>query len=127
MNKKINEYTQEEWENICNHCGKCCLLKLQNEDTGEIYYTDVVCRYYDQERSRCSIYEKRCEIVPECLKLTPENIDKIEWMPQSCAYRCLFEGKKDTGKTTTIKDRCISEDLVKEEELEDHIIDWEDL
>lgn len=127
MNKKINEYTQEEWENICNHCGKCCLLKLQNEDTGEIYYTDVVCRYYDQEQSRCSIYEKRCEIVPECLKLTPENIDKIEWMPQSCAYRRLFEGKKDTGKTTTIKGRCISEDLVKEEELEDHIIDWEDL
>ena len=127
MNKKINEYTQEEWENICNHCGKCCLLKLQNEDTGGSYYTDLVCRYYDQERSRCSIYEKRCEIVPECLKLTPENIDKIEWMPQSCAYRHLFESKKDTGKTTTIKDRCISEDLVKEEELEDHIIDWEDL
>lgn len=128
MKKKLTDYSSEEWENICNHCGKCCLLKLQDEDTGNIYYTDIVCKYYDMENERCSIYEKRCEVVPECLKLTPDNIDKIEWMPKSCAYRRLFE--KDSGSpssTNSIKDRCISEQNVKEDELEDHIIDWEDL
>ena len=128
MKKKLTDYSSEEWENICNHCGKCCLLKLQDEDTGNIYYTDIVCKYYDMENERCSIYEKRCEVVPECLKLTPDNIDKIEWMPKSCAYRRLFE--KDSGSpssTNSIKGRCISEQNVKEDELEDHIIDWEDL
>ena len=128
MKKKLTDYSSEEWENICNHCGKCCLLKLQDEDTGNIYYTDIICKYYDMENERCSIYEKRCEVVPECLKLTPDNIDKIEWMPKSCAYRRLFE--KDSGSpssTNSIKGRCISEQNVKEDELEDHIIDWEDL
>lgn len=128
MKKKLTDYSSEEWENICNHCGKCCLLKLQDEDTGNIYYTDIVCKYYDMENERCSIYEKRCEVVPECLKLTPDNIDKIEWMPKSCAYRRLFE--KDSGSpssTSSIKGRCIFEQNVKEDELEDHIIDWEDL
>lgn len=126
MKKKLEDYTEEEWEQICAHCGKCCLIKLQDEDSGEIYYTDVVCQYFDNENCLCRVYKQRCELVPECIKLTKDNIDKISWMPDTCAYRRLVENRPQ-AKKTTIKNRCISEKLVKEEELEDHIVDWEDL
>lgn len=124
--KKPQDYTPEEWENICTRCGKCCLLKLQDEETDEIYYTDVICQYYDAETGSCREYQNRCTLVPECLKLTPENVDKISWMPPSCAYRRLFEkNPKPAGRS--VKGRCVSELLVTPDELEDHIIDWEDL
>lgn len=126
MTKKLQDYTAEEWEAVCTHCGKCCLLKLQDEDTDEIYYTDIVCRYFDTDTCSCSIYDHRCEVVPACLKLTPDNVDKISWMPDSCAYRRLLEGRP-LAKPTNIKGRCISEDLVKAEDYEDHIVDWDDL
>lgn len=126
MNKKLEDCTEEEWENICTHCGKCCLIKLENEDDNEIYYTDVVCRYFDEEKCACTIYKERCTIVPECLKLTKDNVDKIKWMPKSCAYRCLLENRPQPVQKP-VRGRCISELLVTEEELEDHIVDWEDL
>lgn len=122
----MKKLDKKEWEAICNHCGKCCLLKLEDEDTGDIYYTNVVCRYFDEEKMCCSVYEKRCELVPTCLKLSPDNVDKIAWMPKTCAYRALFEKNKDPIKTS-IKGRVISEINVKDEDLEDHIVDWEDL
>ena len=84
--KKISDYTEEEWENVCNHCGKCCLIKLQDDDTGDIYYTNVVCKYYDEDKCRCSVYDKRCKLVPECLKLSKNNVQNIEWMPKTCAF-----------------------------------------
>lgn len=126
MKKKLSEYTTEEWEAICNQCGKCCLIKIQDEDSDEIYYTDVVCQYMDKKTCQCTKYTERCHLVPTCLKLTPQNIDKIEWMPQSCAYRALFEGRPKP-KRKDISNRCISELEVKEEDLEDHIVDWDDL
>lgn len=126
MAKKLSEYTHEEWEAICNQCGKCCLIKIQDDETEEIYYTDVVCQYMDEETCRCTKYAERCNLVPECIKLTPENVDKISWMPKSCAYRALFE-QRPKPKRNPITGRCISEKLVPEEELEEHIIDWEDL
>lgn len=136
-NKKLSDFTEEEWESVCTNCGRCCLIKLQDDDTEEIYYTDVVCRYFDQQNCRCSEYAKRCQLVPACLKLTPQNIDQISWMPQECAYRRLKDsrglpdwhplltGKNDSSHS--IKDHCISEDLVSEDQLEDHIIEEEDL
>ncbi len=124
--KKLSEYTTEEWEAVCNNCGKCCLIKIQDEDSDEIFYTDVVCQYLDQETCKCTQYENRCTLVPECLKLTPENVDKIEWMPPSCAYRALFENRPKP-KRKSISGRCVSEKFVSEEELEDHIVDWDDL
>ena len=123
---KMKKYSQNEWENICRRCGKCCLMKLEDEDTGEIYYTDIVCRYFDEENMSCSIYEKRTEIVPACLRLTPENVDKLSWMPKTCAYRELFE-KSPSSVHTTIKGRVVHEDKVEEDDIEDHIVDWEDL
>lgn len=74
----------------------------------------------------CSVYEKRCELVPSCLKLSPGNVDKLKWMPKTCAYRELFE-QSPSPVHTTIKGRVVSEQDVPEDELEDHIVDWEDL
>ena len=126
MKKKLSDYTPEEWEAVCNQCGKCCLIKLQDEDTDDIYYTDVVCQYMDPETCRCTHYQDRCQLVPTCLKLTPQNVDKIEWMPPSCAYRALVENRPRPLRKA-VSGRCISETKVKEDELEDHIIDWPDL
>lgn len=136
--KKLADFTEEEWEAVCMNCGKCCLFKLEDEDNGEIYYTNVVCRYFDKEHCRCSCYQERCQLVPTCLKLTKDNVDKIGWMPQSCAYRRLAEGKGlpeehpllNNGQMTeehTIKSYCVSELEIDENDLEDHIIeDWDD-
>ena len=121
----MKKYSKEEWESICRRCGKCCLIKLEDEDTGEVYYTNVICRYFDEEKMCCSVYDKRCELVPTCLKLSPDNVDKLSWMPKTCAYRELFENKQPIK--TTVKGRVISETAVNDEDLEDHIVDWEDL
>ena len=122
----MKQYTSNEWEAICSRCGKCCLLKLEDEDTGDIYYTNVVCRYFDEENMCCTIYDKRCEMVPGCVKLTPENVDKISWMPKTCAYREIFE-KSPSHTKTTIKGRVVNQKDISEEDLEDYIVDWEDL
>ncbi len=89
--KKLEEFSDDEWEQICCNCGRCCLIKLQDEDNDDVFYTSIVCRYFDCGCRKCKVYEKRCELVPECLKVSPENIDKIEWMPKKCAYRILYE------------------------------------
>lgn len=117
---------EKAWEEICRHCGKCCLIKLEDEETGDVYYTDVVCRYFDEEKMCCTVYDKRCELVPTCVKLDRDNVDKLSWMPKTCAYRALFEKESPQCKTT-IKGRVVSETAVREEELEEHIVDWADL
>lgn len=124
--KDLRKIRSSEWEKICKRCGKCCLLKLEDEDSGEVYYTNVVCRYFDEESGSCTVYEQRCELVPECLKLTPDNISTIQWMPRSCAYRALL-GNQPSLPPTSIKGRCISEAMVDPENLEDYIVDWDDL
>lgn len=126
MSKNLEDYTKEEWEAVCNKCGKCCLVKLQDDETGEIYYTNVVCRYFDSKTCTCTEYKNRCTLVPECIKLTKDNVDKISWMPKTCAYRCLFE-KRPHPKRETISKFCVSELLVNEEDFEDHILDRDDL
>ena len=126
MSKKLEDMTEEEWEAVCNRCGKCCLIKIQDEDTDEIYYTDVVCKYFNFETCECAEYQNRCKLVPECLKLTKENVGKIKWMPKSCAYRCLLEDRPKPQREP-VSSFCISEKLVKEEELEDHILERDDL
>lgn len=122
----MKRYSNKDWENICRHCGKCCLIKLEDEDTGDLYYTNVVCRYFDEENMCCSIYDKRCEIVPTCLKLSPQNVDKLSWMPKTCAYRELFENTPSSIHTT-IKGRVIKETDINEDDIEDYIVDWDDL
>ncbi len=92
--KTISEMTREEWEALCDGCGVCCLEKLEDEDTGEIIFTNVACGHLDINTCRCSVYDERYNKAPECFDLSPENIDDIAWLPATCAYRLLNEGKK---------------------------------
>ena len=119
--------TDEQWEKICKRCGKCCLITVQDEDTDEIYHTNVLCRYYDQQNKLCRIYEKRCQVVPECLKLTKDNVDKLPFMPQSCAYRRLFESDYIDKKWPSLNGRTVCETEIDLNNLEDYIVDWDDL
>ena len=90
---KLADMTAAQWEALCDGCAKCCLVKLQDEDSGEIVFTDIVCNLLDQQSCRCAHYEERTKLVPDCVKLTKDNLDKIDFMPPSCAYRLLHEGK----------------------------------
>ncbi len=91
--KRLEEMTVQEWESLCDGCGLCCLVRFEDEDTGEIIPTRVSCRLFDAELCRCKDYENRKAYVPDCIKLTPGNIRDLPWMPKSCAYRRVYEGR----------------------------------
>ncbi len=91
--KSLDEMTRAEWESLCDHCGKCCLHKLEDEESGKIYYTNVVCSLLDFESGCCTRYSERSRLVPSCLTLSTDNIPQLHWMPISCAYRLIAEGE----------------------------------
>ncbi len=91
--KRLEEMSASEWESLCDGCGKCCLSKLEDEDTGEIYWTSVGCRLLDGSTCRCSDYSNRLARVSDCVGLTPEKVRSLHWLPRSCAYRLLAEGR----------------------------------
>jgi uncharacterized cysteine cluster protein YcgN (CxxCxxCC family) len=95
--KSLAEMTADEWESLCDGCGMCCMLKVQDEDTGDVFYTDVACRLFDIETCRCTDYANRAKEVPDCLVLTPGEKDAYEWLPDSCAYRRLAKGQDLPG------------------------------
>ena len=91
--KALADMSAAEWESLCDGCGRCCLVKLEDEDTGDYYTTSVACRLFDCGTCRCSDYENRLQKVDDCVKLDYQNIRQIGWMPESCAYRRLAEGR----------------------------------
>jgi uncharacterized protein len=91
--KSLAEMSQAEWESICDGCGKCCLSKLEDEDTGEIHWTSVACRLFDSGACKCRDYPNRTKKVHDCVQLTPDNVGTISWLPSTCAYRLVNEGK----------------------------------
>lgn len=91
--KSLQEMTPEEWESLCDGCARCCLIKFQDEETGRIYHTNVVCEYLDIYRCRCTHYAERSLLMPTCVTLTPSLAGQLTWMPETCAYRLLAEGK----------------------------------
>jgi uncharacterized cysteine cluster protein YcgN (CxxCxxCC family) len=91
--KRLEQMTVPEWESLCDGCGLCCLIRFEDEETGEIIPTRVHCKLFDANICRCTDYANRKAHVPDCIKLTPHNIEALEWMPKSCAYRRIHEGK----------------------------------
>jgi len=91
--KRLDEMSKKEWEQLCDGCAKCCLVKLEDEETNELIYTDVGCDLLDAGTCRCTDYPNRNKRVPDCIPLTPKNLEEIDWMPPSCAYRRLKEGR----------------------------------
>jgi uncharacterized cysteine cluster protein YcgN (CxxCxxCC family) len=91
--KSMAEMSPSEWESLCDGCGKCCLEKLQDADTGEICHTNVACKLLDTESCRCRDYRNRHRIVATCRKLTPQNVRRLTWLPSTCAYRLLAFGQ----------------------------------
>ena len=136
--KRLEEMTPEEWESLCDGCGKCCLVKLEDADSGAIHHTDVSCHLLDLGSCRCGDYARRKEIVEDCVVLTPETVGDLSWMPSTCAYRLLAEGKDlawwhplvsgDPESVhragISVRGRAVTEARVPDAELEDHIVIW---
>ena len=133
--KSLAEMTREEWESLCDGCGRCCLNKLEDEDTGRFLYTRAACRLLDLQTCRCSDYENRQARVPDCVALTPENVGTLGWLPPTCAYRLLEEGQNlewwhplVSGRPETVaeagiavKGEAYSEEGIAVDDLVDHL------
>ena len=136
--KSLAELSQREWESLCDGCGRCCLVKLEDEDTGEIYTTSVVCALYDTEHGGCSDYARRAERMPDCINLSPDNIGEIRCLPATSAYRLLHEGqdlppwhplRSGTPQSVieagiSIRDEVLSEAGIAEQDLPAFIRQW---
>ncbi len=136
---KLSEMTGEEWESLCDGCGLCCLHKLEDCDSGEIRHTNVACRLLDVTSCRCKNYPLRQKLVPDCVVLTADQVAEFRWLPQSCAYRLVGEGRDlppwhplisgddqsvhDAG--ISLRGRAISERDAGD--LQDHIVDWPEI
>ncbi len=134
----LDRMTQAEWEALCDGCGKCCLNKLEDDETGEVALTRVACRLFDDTTCRCAQYPIRHQFVPECISLKPHTIERhAYWLPETCAYKLLHEGRplfdwhpliSGTPESVhaagvSVQHRTLPEFNVPEEEWEDHIIE----
>ncbi|WP_027962767.1 YcgN family cysteine cluster protein [Halomonas halodenitrificans] len=132
----LEELTAEEWEALCDGCGQCCLLKFQDDESGELAVLNLACELLDVQSCRCSDYPNRLARVPECTQLTPERVDEFRWLPRSCAYRRVAEGRKLAAwhplisgdpervhrKGVSVRSFAVTSRGVPEEYYEDHII-----
>lgn len=131
----LNRMDRGQWESLCDGCGRCCLHKLQDADTGEVSLTNVACRLLDERTARCGDYRRRKAIVPDCVRLTAERLPQVDWLPDSCAYRRIDEGRglpdwhplvtgdPDSARAAgqTVAGKVVSE--VRAGPLEDHLVD----
>lgn len=138
--KSLAEMSVQEWESLCDGCAKCCLHKLEDADSGEVFYTKIRCRYLREESCSCSEYARRSELVPHCIKLRPEQLSDYHWLPSTCAYRLLAEGKPlfdwhplisgDPESVhqagISIRGRAISDEFVHPDGYDEHIVHWQE-
>ena len=135
--KPLSLLNRDEWESLCDGCAKCCLIKFEDEETGRIYHTNVVCELLDIYHCQCTRYEERSTLVPTCLTLSPDLIPQLKWMPETCAYRLVLEGKdlqdwhhlvsgnlKSVHKAgASVRGKVVSARDVDDEDLPDYVID----
>jgi len=136
--KNMAEMSPSEWESLCDNCGKCCCIRLEDEVTGDIYITDVACKLFDPASCKCTDYANRSQKVPDCVTLTKDNVAQLKWMPRTCAYRLISEGKdlpdyhhlisgsRDTIHEVgmSVQDAVTSEIFVSEDEQATRIVIW---
>lgn len=134
--KKLTEMNHKEWESLCDGCAKCCLYRLEDEDTRQIYYTNVHCRLLNTETARCSDYPRRSIRVPDCITITPAVLEDPYWLPKTCAYRLLAEGKGlpawhplisgDADSVVRAGQRVCNRTVCEDDAdaLENHLVDW---
>ena len=138
--KSLGQMSDPEWESLCDGCGRCCLVKLEDaDDPARTYFTDVGCRLLDGQSCRCRDYPNRLELVDDCLKITPQQLTEIDWLPPSCGYRLVAEGKDlywwhplvsgdpDTVHVAgvSVRGRLSGTDAeISDEQLEEHIVRW---
>ncbi|WEF50550.1 YcgN family cysteine cluster protein [[Pseudomonas] carboxydohydrogena] len=137
--KTLEQLSSAEWESLCDGCARCCLEKLEDEDTGKIYFTHVSCRLLDANLCTCHDYANRSAKVTDCVRLTPRNVRTLNWLPPSCAYKLVAEGRDlywwhplISGDPNTVHEAGVSvrgrvfgsEDDVADADLEDHIVRW---
>jgi len=136
--KTLSEMTADEWESLCDGCGRCCLNKLEDIETGELHFTNVACRLLDGNSCQCHDYPNRKKLVPECLILDADSVASSNALPTSCAYRRLAEGKPllnwhplvcgnpDTvhNEGISVRGKTISEEYIHLDQIEEHIVDW---
>ena len=134
--KSLKQMTKYEWESLCDGCGKCCLHKLEDIDTGEVSISNVACSFLDEETCNCKDYSNREKNVPDCISLDLKNIKKLQWLPETCAYRLIDEGKSlynwhhlISGSKSTIheygmsvRDYSINESKLND--AEEYILEW---
>ncbi len=127
-----------EWESLCDGCAKCCLHKLEDESSGDVFYTKVRCRYLDESSCRCTDYPNRSRLVPHCIKLSAAELTDYHWLPRTCAYRLLAEGQPlpdwhpllsgDPESVhragVSIRGRSVSDEFVHPDGYDEHIIHW---
>jgi uncharacterized cysteine cluster protein YcgN (CxxCxxCC family) len=134
--KRLEQMSRAEWESLCDGCGRCCLHKLRDDDTDALAFTNVACRLLDLQTCRCKDYANRRRRIPDCVSLTPARVRRIDWLPPSCAYRLVAEGKDlywwhplvsgdpDTVHQAgaSVRGRAVSEKCAGM--LEHHVVDW---
>ena len=136
--KRLDQMNAEEWESLCDGCARCCMIKLEDEDDAQVYYTSLVCSLLDIERCRCTRYPQRHQLVKDCIELTPDLAGELDWLPETCAYRRLAQGKglapwhplisgsAETVHTAgiSVRGRVIPVHTVHEDDQQEHIVDW---
>ncbi len=130
--------SEAQWESLCDGCGRCCLNKLEDWDTGEIHWTNLACKLLDRHTCRCGDYQNRFAKVPDCIALSPGKVGELSWLPPTCAYRLVDEGKDlhdwhplISGRPesvheagVSVRGRAISEEGLGPEDYEDHLVEW---
>lgn len=134
----LQNLTEGQWESLCDGCARCCLQKLENEDTGTLHYTRLACRHLDLDSCRCTDYENRLAQAPDCVQLTANSLHQFDWLPATCSYRLIKNGQElpswhplQSGSSETVhqagisvRDKVISDEWVHPDEWQEHLIDW---